>query len=164
MLQHRRLQMATIALLFAGGATVPLAAQDYSQQAPGYGYGQNKVTEQIIDGLIGKRYNVTDRQPIRQCLYAAVNRAEYQYRGILRRNARGPLDAYDSSVQVLRITRVERRLNGLRVSGELDAGLIRGYEEGDLDFRCDVDERAYVSNVKVSRNYRFAGSTLEPVD
>ena len=164
MLQHHRLQGALAALLFSGGATVPLAAQDYSQQAPGYGHGQNQVTDQIIDGLIAKRFNVTDRQPIRQCLYAAVNQAENQYRRILRRDARGSLDAYDSSVQVLRITRVERRSNGLRVSGELDAGLIRGYDEGDLDFRCDVDDRAYVSNVKVSRNYRFAGSAPEPVD
>ena len=54
------------------------------QTYPGYpqGYGQgytgNPVTD-IIDQLLGNRYNVTDRQAVRQCARAATAQAQSQY-------------------------------------------------------------------------------------
>jgi len=60
--------------------TYPQYPQQYPQQTyPGYGYQQpytqgytgNPVTD-IIDSLLGNRYNVTDRQAVRQCAQAAA--------------------------------------------------------------------------------------------
>ena len=51
----------------------------YGQPAYGYnrGYAQNPVTD-IIDQLLGNRYNVTDRQAVRQCANAARAQASSQ--------------------------------------------------------------------------------------
>ena len=52
---------------------------------------------------------------------------------------------------------MQRRLNGVRVRGLLDSGFNRnrpGKGYGDLSFRCDVDYRGYVDNVRIDRNYR----------
>src|SRR5690349_3212596 len=87
-----------------GGVSAPLAAQNpypygyqqpaypqaypqqaypYAQQA--YGYGQQGYAQnpdgQIIDQLLGNRYNVTDRQAVSQCASAAMTQAAAQYRG-----------------------------------------------------------------------------------
>src|SRR5689334_18225014 len=79
-------------------AAVPAAAQPaypygYAQQAypqqayPGspqqsYGYGQQGYTQspvqQVIDGLLGNRYNVTDRQAVSRCAAAAMTQAAAQ--------------------------------------------------------------------------------------
>lgn len=76
-------------------------------------------------------------------------------------------------IRVTAITEVQRRQSGLRVSGLLDSrggypppgqgygqpyGQGYGYQNqgyaarGDLTFRCNVDYRGAVSNVRVSRN------------
>jgi hypothetical protein len=138
--------------------------QPYPQQpypAPGYpGYGQNNsVLGGIVDSLIGNRYNVSDRHAIRQCTFAAVQQAENQYRPYYNPNFRRPYQGYEGNMRVSAITDVQRRSNGrVRVRGLLDTGLYRaqpyggGYGRGDLDFRCDVDYRGYVTNVRIDRN------------
>src|SRR4051794_15685317 len=61
--------------------------QTYPQQYPGQPYGypgqaysQNPV-QQVIDSLLGNRYNVTDRRAVSQCANAAMIQAQSQYRG-----------------------------------------------------------------------------------
>ena len=181
------------AAALAGGSAAPLAAQYYPQPqpypypqqqypqqpypypqpypqpypAPGYGYGNNNVLGQIIDGLVGNRYNVSDRQAIRQCTIAAVNQAENQYRPYYtNRNFRRPYQGYNGFIRVSQITDVQRRSNGVRVRGLLDTGLYRaqpyggGYNGGyggELSFRCDVDYRVYVNNIRINRNNGYNG-------
>jgi hypothetical protein len=130
---------------------------------PGYpqpGYGQNNgVLGSIIDSLIGNRYGVSDRHAIRQCTFAAVNQAENQYRPYFGPNFRRPYQGYNGFIRVSQITDVQRRSAGrVRVRGLLDTGLYRsqpwnpGYaSQGDLSFRCDVDSRGYVYNVRIDR-------------
>src|SRR6185369_4409244 len=85
------------AVAAAGLVAAPAAAQpaypypSYPQPAyPGYGqaypqagYGQQGYAQspigQIIDGLLGNRYNVTDRQAVSQCASAAMTQASAQY-------------------------------------------------------------------------------------
>jgi hypothetical protein len=69
------------------------------------------------------------------------------------------------AMRVTAITDVQRRSNGLRVRGLIDSGhggngayggqygyQNRGYATGDLTFRCNVDYRGYVTNVRIGRN------------
>jgi hypothetical protein len=162
----------------AGAASAPLAAQYYPQpgypgypgyQYPGtpgypypgqqYGYGGQNAIAQIVDQLLGNRYNVSDRQAVRQCAFAAVNQAQYQYRGYNQGygyNQRyGYNPGYNRMIRVTAITDVQRRNYGVRVRGLLDSGMY-GYQArggyGDLSFRCDVDYRGGVSNVRIDRN------------
>jgi hypothetical protein len=124
----------------------------------GYGYGSNNVLGNIIDGLIGNRYQVNDRQAIRQCASAAVQRAENEYRPYFNRNMPYAYQGYNGYVRVTQITDVQRRSNGVRVRGLLDTargGYNNGPYGGDLEFRCDVDYRGYISNVRISRNDNF---------
>jgi hypothetical protein len=143
------------------------------QPYQGYGYNQgynqgytgNPVTD-IIDQLLGNRYNVTDRQAVRQCARAATAQAQNQYGG-----GYGNRYGYNQgfappSLRVTAITDVERRSNGLRVRGVLSSGYQgqygngnqgygnpygnRGY--GDLTFRCNVDYRGVVTDVRVGSN------------
>ena len=176
-----KLTTTIVAAALAAGAAAPLAAQYYPQPQPqpypypqpqqpypypqqgyqqGYGYGGgNNVLGQIIDGLIGNRWGVNDRQAVRQCTFAAVNQAENQYRPYFGPNFRRPYQGYNGYVRVSQITDVQRRNGGVRVRGLLDTGLYRtqqyGYPNnygGDLTFRCDVDYRGYVTNVRINRN------------
>lgn len=98
---------------------------------PGYnqGYAQNPIS-QIIDSLLGTtRYNVTDRQAVSQCASAAMTQAASQYgngygqrygNGYGQRYAQGYNGA--AAMRVTSITDVQRRNNGLRVSGTLSSG------------------------------------------
>ena len=188
-----------MALAIAGAISAPLAAQYYPQpgypnyppnqpypgsqypgsqypgsQYPGqpYGYGQDAIG-QMVDQLLGNRYNVSDRQAVRQCAAAAVNQAQYEYRGggYDPRYGYNQAPGYDPrygsnqnfarpSMRVTAITEVQRRSYGVRVRGVLDTGYSaqpygyqnRGYGYGDLSFRCDVDYRGTVSNVRINRN------------
>jgi hypothetical protein len=148
--------------------------QGYGQQTygqPGYSTG-NPITD-VIDQLLGSRYSVTDRQAVRQCSTAAMNQAMTQYGG-----GGGYGQQYDprygqqqgynrmGAMRVTSITSVERRGNGLRVSGMLGSGgNYRGgqygnaygyqnqaYAQGDVSFRCNVDYRGAVTNVRIGRN------------
>lgn len=166
-----------------GALAVPAAAQtsypqQYPQQypqtyPPGYGYpNQNygtNVIQQIIDQLLGNRYNVTDRNAVSRCASAALAQAQRQYpygaygRGYSQPYAYGQGN-YAAAMRVTAITEVQRRSRGLRVRGLIDSraygsaygsqsyGDPRYARSGDLTFRCDVDYRGYVSKVKIGRN------------
>jgi hypothetical protein len=150
--------------------------QGYPQQAyPGYGqgyaqgYSQNPV-QQIIDSLLGNRYNVTDRQAVSRCASAALTQAQAQYggggyggynNGYGQQYAQGYNRA--SALRVTSINEVQRRNNGLRVSGTLGGygnGSQYGYQgqgyqgrayaASTLSFRCNVDYNGAVTGVRVS--------------
>jgi len=187
-----------------GGIAVPAAAQypypaPVPQPAPGQpgygyypqqGYGQqgygeqpygsnNDPMSQIINQLLGNRYNVNDRTAVSQCASAAVQQASAQYTP---RNGYGQPpygnaygynnNRYDQgyNMRVTAITDVSRRQNGLRVSGIIDSrggypphGQAYGYQNngyaatGDLSFRCSVDYRGAVTNVRVRRANQYRG-------
>lgn len=127
--------------------TQPYPGQPYpGQPYSGQPYDQSAIGA-IIDGLIGNRYNVSDRQAIRQCAFAAVQRSQ-GYNGY---NGYG--GGYGGYARVTAITDVERRTFGVRVRGLLASGRYGyndgGYGRGDLGFRCDVDYRGYVRNVRL---------------
>jgi hypothetical protein len=150
--------------------------QQYPQGYPGYpgypqGYGQNPI-DQIIGQLLGNRYSLTDRQAVSRCASAAMVQAQNQYRGAYNQGYPYP-QGYPGYQQgfaapmkrVTAITSVERRSNGLRVRGLLNSGAAvqpygqaYGYQNqgyaavGDLAFRCNVDYRGVVTNVRISRN------------
>ena len=104
--------------------------QGYGQQ--GYGYGQQDSIGAIIGQLLGNRYNVTDRTRVQQCASAAVAQASAQYR---------PRNGY----------------------GQPPYGNAYGYPNtahaatGDLTFRCNVDYRGAVSNVRIRRAVQYRG-------
>jgi hypothetical protein len=142
--------------------------QTYPQQyQQGYGYqqGYNNPVGQIIDQLLGNRYNVTDRQAVSRCASAVITQAQSQYGsyGNGYNNGYGNT-AYSrgySNLRVTSITDVQRRTNGLRVRGTLASGhggygqnayQNRGYAGGDLTFRCNVDYRGAVTGIRIGRN------------
>jgi hypothetical protein len=175
---HLAKMIAAAAL--AGSVGAPSAAQYYPQPqpypypapqpypAPGYpqpGYGYNQPDGEsaigaIVDSLIGNRYGVNDRQAIRQCAWAAVQRAQGQY-GAYPYPGQGYRNGYNRFARVTAITDVQRRMRGIRVRGLLDTGMYGrppyggGYGGGDLSFRCDVDYRGYVSDVRIDRYRRY---------
>ena len=151
---------------------------------PGYGY-QNQNPNSlgsIIGQLLGNRYNVTDRTAVQQCASAAMQQASAQYRpqngygqppygnAYGYNNNRGYQQGYAPNMRVTAITNVERRNNGVRVSGLLDSragyppnGQAYGYRNqgyaatGDLSFRCNVDYRGAVTNLRVRRANTYRG-------
>jgi hypothetical protein len=151
--------------------------QQYPQTYP-YGYPQgstgNPVTD-IIDQLLGNRYNVTDRQAVRRCAQAAMSQAAAQYGGGY--GGYGNYNNYNNYnrgtgvYRVTSITDVERRSNGLRVSGLMSGnggyGNGRygnqgyGYENrgygGQLSFRCNVDYNGSVTGVRVRPVNQYRG-------
>jgi hypothetical protein len=183
--------------LVAGGLAGPAAAQypypppypspqnyppgyGYPQQQ--YGYGDQSGIGQIIDQLLGNRYNVNDRSAVSRCASAAVAQAQarYQQNGYNQgydnqgQGYQGQGYAYGQGynrIRVTAITSVERRSNGLRVRGQLDTRRgnggygnqgygnqgygEQGYASGNLTFRCTVDYRGYVSDVRIDRNSNY---------
>ena len=143
--------------------------QGYGQQ--GYGYTQQGDFGSIIGQLLGNRYNVTDRTAIQQCASAAMAQASAQYRPQPYGNAYGyNRRGYSDMMRVTAITDVERRNSGLRVSGLLDSrggyaphAQAYGYQNngyaatGDLRFRCNVDYRGAVTNVRINRANSYRG-------
>ena len=136
-------------LILAGGLSAPASSQDYEANAQAQG-----VIDNIVNGLIGNRYNVGDRQAIRTCAWAAVRKAERDYR----RDFNGPPRAYPGyrgHVRVAGITDVQRRILMVRVRGLLDTGR-HGYRGGrygaDTQFRCDVDKGGRISDLRLERN------------
>ena len=147
--------------------------QGYGYGQPGYGYNQQGGIGGVIGQLLGNRYNVTDRTAVQQCATAAMTQAASQYRTQPYRNAygynnQGYQQNYDPAtmMRVSAITNVERRNNGLRVSGMLDNsaayqqppyGQAYGYRNNgyranaNLSFRCNVDYRGVVTNLRVRR-------------
>jgi len=151
------------------GYAQPYGQPGYGQQP--YGYNNNPVN-QIINQLLGNRYNVSDRTAISQCASAAIQQAGVQYQRQPYGNAygynnnRGYNQGYNgaANMRVTAITDVQRRQNSLRVSGLIDSrggyapnGQAYGYQNqgyaatGDLSFRCNVDYRGTVTNVRINR-------------
>lgn len=154
--------------------------QGYAQ--PGYG-AQNPIGA-IINQLLGNRYTVTDRSAVTQCATAAQAQAAAQYapRGqaygqpygqpygqAYGQQYSGGYNTAYSQARVTGITNVERRNRGLRVTGVMSSGM-RGAGWGnpayggayanaqnDLTFRCNVDYRGVVSNVRITRNSGYRG-------
>jgi len=146
-------------------------AYGYGQQGYGQAYAQNPVGA-IVDQLLGNRYNVTDRQAVRQCANAARNQALGQYGGYGRGYGYSQGNrAYANNLRVTAITNVERRSYGLRVSGTMGSGAYanpyggqyggqygnqNNYAAGELSFRCDVDYRGAVTGIRIRPgNYRY---------
>jgi hypothetical protein len=192
-----RILAATAATAGAAGLAVPALAQTpypypYPQQTypqyqypqtgyayPGQqGYAQNPVGA-IINQLLGNRYSVTDRQAVTQCAAAAQAQAAAQYRpnayGQPYQQGYGQGYGYQgypgynvhSSARVTAITDVQRRNNGLRVSGLMSSGMMNAYggyggyggynpayanSASDLSFRCNVAYNGQVTDVRVRRN------------
>jgi hypothetical protein len=150
----------------------PQYSPQYSQQYPqsGYaypgqpGYGSSPVA-QIINQLLGNRYNVSDRNAVERCASAAMVQASSQYGQRYNNGRYGQGYAqpygYNSQMRVTAITEVQRRNNGLRVSGLLSSGYgaygNQAYADprygvrADLSFRCNVDYRGAVTNVRIRR-------------
>jgi hypothetical protein len=137
------------AAVLAGGLATPVSSQDFQANAQA-----ESVIGNIIDGMIGNKYNVSDRQAIRTCGWAAVRRAERDYR----RYFNGPPHAYPGYrgyVRIAAITDVQRRTLVVRVKGLLDTaryGYRGGRHGADLSFRCDVNRNGTVSDLRIERN------------
>jgi hypothetical protein len=173
----------------AAGFTAPVLAQypaPYPQQPypPQYGQGYQQgyagnPVQQIVDQLLGNRYNVNDRTAVQRCASAVVAQASGQYRGPgygqPAYNQYGQpgygQQRYGTGARVTAITNVEQRRSGLRVSGLLDTrggmmppyGQAYGYQNqgyaatGDLSFRCTVDYRGAVSDIRIRQNNPYRG-------
>jgi hypothetical protein len=153
--------------------------QTYPQQGYGYpnqGYGGQNVIGSVIDQLLGNRYNVTDRQAVSRCASAVIAQAQTQYRGGYGQQGYGYNQGFAApAMRVTAITDVQRRSSGLRVKGLLSSGYgggysgqgyggqgyggqgyaNQGYGSGDLSFRCNVDYRGAVTNIRIDRNSNY---------
>jgi hypothetical protein len=160
---------AIIAAAAAASAAQPTYQPDPNQ--PGYDYPEYPGTQSqgdavaqnviggVIDALIGNRYNMSDRQAIKWCSYAAVQQAENQYRPYYR-NSPFAYPNFQGHVRVTAITDVNRRSRGVRVKGLLDTaryGYGNGRRGADLSFRCDVDYRGRVYNMQLQQNPYWRG-------
>lgn len=145
------------------GYTQPGVAYGYGQQ----GYAQNPI-QQIIDSLLGNRYTVTDRQAVSRCASAAMTQAAAQYGNGYNRGYgnNGYNRGYNGAMRVTSITDVQRRNNGLRVSGMMNSGYggqrssQDGYQNGytpaaSVSFRCNVAYNGAVTNVRIGRNMAY---------
>jgi hypothetical protein len=144
------------------GYTQPGVAYGYGQQ----GYAQNPI-QQIIDSLLGNRYTVTDREAVSQCASAAMTQAYAQYgNGYNRGYANNGYNGYNGAMRVTSINEVQRRNNGLRVSGVMSSGYggqrssQYGYQNGytpaaSVSFRCNVAYNGAVTNVRIGRNMAY---------
>ena len=157
--------------------TYPQTGYGYPQQGYGQpGYGQQGGIDAVIGQLLGNRYSATDRTAVSQCATAAMAQASAQYRPQPYGNAYGygqqgyGNQGYAANMRVTAITNVQRRQNGVRVSGLIDSnggypprGQAYGYQNqgyaatGDLSFRCNVDYRGAVTNVRVRRANTYRG-------
>ena len=138
-----------VAAALAGGIAAPASAQ---VEANAHAQG---VIGDIVDGLIGNRYAVSDRQAIRRCGWAAVDKAERQFRTQFRGRRGFAYPGYRGYVRVAAITDVQRGLlNRVRVRGLLDTGRngYGGRHGADLSFRCEANRNGQVTDVRVERN------------
>ena len=139
---------ATGALL----AAAPAFAQDFEANAQA-----ERVIHDVIDGLIGNKYRVSDRQAIRTCGWAAVRKAEHDYRRYFhgRPQAYPGHPNYRGTIRVSAITDVTRKAKVTRVRGLLDTARY-GYRDGrygaDVLFRCDVTRGGKVNDMRLERN------------
>ncbi|MGI8705405.1 MAG: hypothetical protein ACR2JJ_06375 [Sphingomicrobium sp.] len=151
----------------------------YGYQQPGYAYpgqqGQN-VIGQMINQLLGNRYQATDRTAVTQCASAAMAQAHarYQPRGYQQNRQGYGYPGYNQGynqgynpaahMRVTAITDVRRLRSGMRVSGLMSSGMHAAYApygqahgyynqaQSDLSFRCNVARNGRVTDVRVTRN------------
>lgn len=141
----KNILIGSAGLAMVAGAAAPAAAQ----YAPNYGYNNNNSTiGAVINSVLGGgRYGAygqgNDRVAVDQCARAAEAQVSRTYRnsgsgvyaqgntfpGQYNQNYNPQAYAYNSGSQarVVGITGVERRSNGLKVSGVIDTGMHRGY-------------------------------------
>jgi len=147
----------------AGLAALAGAAPSAGQY---YGYSSPYTYSQYNQGYSSYGYApiVNTSLATQQCT-AAVNNRLYTRRGL--GGILGSLiGAYGTTPQVLSVTRIVPRSNGMvTVRGLASSGRNRGYgtygmgaygalgygSQADLGFRCDVDANGYVRNVDVYR-------------
>lgn len=163
----RALALAAASAAGIAALAPPAAAQPYQ-----YPYGYNpgtQILQGVIDQLLGNRYNVTDRRAVQRCASAALVEAHRQYDpygddyGIGSGYGYNYDYRYQPQMRVVAITEVDRRPTGLRVRGLIDSGLLYAMPQvdpryrpaGDLMFRCNVDYRGRVWDVRVTRNRDF---------
>jgi len=174
-------------LAMVAGVAAPAAAQGYPYGNQGYGQsGVGQVINQILGGgAYGQYGQGNDRVAVDQCARAAqarVSRTAYngynQGYGNQGYNQGYANNGYNAQARVVGITSVERKSNGLKVSGVMASGRVagaygnQGYNQGygnqgynpgygnqgyngqvaDLRFSCRVDYRGYVSNIDIKRN------------
>lgn len=132
----------------------------YPQTYPGYSYGQsyNDPVSAVIDQLLGPGYSASDRSAVRQCAIAAMAQSQGQ-NGAYARGYESDEGPYGSSLRLTAISSVERRADGLEVRGELSSGndpyasaygsYGQSYDPGSVSFRCKVDYRGVVTNVRL---------------
>ena len=148
----------------AFAAATPASAQYY----PGYGNPVGAVVDSIIRGTqygggygygnygnygYGNRYGYgygNQRMAIDQCARAAEYRAGG---GNTRYGGYGYGGGYGRGygARVVGITDVDRRNDGWRVKGLLDAGGNRGRYGAELRFNCRVDNRGRVRDIDLDR-------------
>ena len=148
--------MSKILVSVGGLAIVASAAPASAQYAPGYNGGYNNGYNQS-GGVVGAVINSV----LGGGRYGAYGQGYGQQYG----------QGYNryQAMRVTAITDVQRRSSGLRVSGLLSSGRgyvgggyggqygyqNRGYAQGDLSFRCNVDYRGAVTGLRVRpANYR----------
>jgi hypothetical protein len=171
---------ATLAVAVPAAAQSPYQypQQGYPQGQYYPPQGQN-VIGQMIGQLLGNRYQTNDRHAVERCATAAIHQASAQYgnRSGQGYGYQGQGYGYGNqgyhpqmAMRVTAITDVQRRQSGVRVSGLLDSqggyqgygqqpyGNAYGYQgqgyaaQGNLTFRCNVDHRGAVTNVRVRPN------------
>lgn len=139
----------------------------YPQQGYGYPQQQGGLGGIIEQFLGGNRYATTDRMAVNQCANAAQAQAARQYRPRYAQNGYGQPYGYSQEyagyARVTAITNVERRNNrAVRVNGLIDTGANayaqpygrypqQAYAGADLSFRCTVDSRGRVTNLRFNR-------------
>ena len=173
--------MLSGAALAALVTAAPAAAQyypGYGGYNQGYGYGNNNVVGQILNGILGGRsYQQNDRYAIDMCVRATEARLNgysggYNYGGYGQYGGYGN-QGYNqgyNGARVSRITNVERRNNGLKIYGLASSGVDNrygGYNQGyygnqpygyanqgvrnNLRFNCKVNFRGQVTDVDIDR-------------
>lgn len=144
MTNFAKILMGSAGLAMAFGAAAPAAAQ----YAPNYGYNNNNTIAGVISSVLGGgRYGAygqgNDRVAVDQCARAAEARVSRDYRttayGNQRYDPRYGNQGYNQqgygynqqnygynnagTARVVGITAVERKSNGLKVSGVIDSGM-----------------------------------------
>ena len=191
---------AGVAMIAATAAPAVAQSVPYGGYNQGYGQnynGQGGTVGAVINSVLGGgRYGAygqgNDRVAVDQCARAAEARVSRDYRtngySAYPQNyndPRYPNQGYanngNAMARVVGITSVERRSNGLKITGVIDFGRSHRYGNGngygnqgygsqnypnqgygnqaygynvqaDLRFSCRTDYRGYVTNVDISRN------------
>ena len=173
-------------------AQVPYGQPYPPQYPPAYGYQQGNPIQQVIDQLLGNRYNVNDRTAVQRCATAALAHAAQRYPQAAygqQQYGQPPYgNAYGynrnnpyAAMRVTAVQQVERIRNGVRVRGLISTGARAAYVQpgygqpgygqpgygqpgygdpryaqqqvvSDLQFRCNVDYRGAITNLRVTRN------------